>query len=103
VAARKKAARASGVGPPEGAHDPTAPAGDDPAHAGEDPRTALARVLACLSDAHREAVMLRFVDGLSLAEIAEATGVPLGTVKSRLHHALRSLREDPAAKKYFQA
>lgn len=45
----------------------------------------------------RQALLaLRYVDGLSDAQIAEALGVPLGTVKSRLHHAraeLRSLME----------
>jgi hypothetical protein len=58
-------------------------------------------VLADLSEDHREVLMLRFVDGLSLAEIAEATGVPLGTAKSRLHHALTRLREDPKIREYF--
>src|SRR5258705_477337 len=41
-------------------------------------------------------------DGLALAEIAEAVGVPLGTVKSRLHHALESLRNDKRAKQFFE-
>jgi DNA-directed RNA polymerase specialized sigma24 family protein len=41
------------------------------------------------------------VDELSLAEIAAATGVPLGTVKSRLHHALAALRADPRTRSYF--
>src|SRR5262245_60080541 len=41
-------------------------------------------VLAGLSEEHREALLLRFVDGLSLAEVAEAMKIPLGTVKSRL-------------------
>lgn len=49
----------------------------------------------------RQAVLLRFVDGLSLQEVAAAQGVPVGTVKSRLHQALASLREDPAARRYF--
>ena len=40
-------------------------------------------------------VLLRFVDELSLEEIAEAMRLPLGTVKSRLHYALKTLREDP--------
>ena len=58
-------------------------------------------VLADLSEDHQEILMLRFVDGLSLAEIAEATGIPLGTAKSRLHHALSRLREDPKTREYF--
>lgn len=62
----------------------------------------LAAALAGLSEEHREALLLRYVDGLALAEIAEATGIPLGTVKSRLHHALESLRQDPRARKFFE-
>jgi RNA polymerase sigma-70 factor (ECF subfamily) len=50
--------------------------------------------LASLSPERREVLTLRFVDDLSLAEIAAALDVPLGTVKSRLHLALKQLRED---------
>ena len=46
----------------------------------------------------REVVFLRFADDLPLAEIGMALGIPEGTVKSRLHHALRTLREDPRAR-----
>ena len=45
-----------------------------------------------LSDAHREALVMVFYDGRSVAEAAAALGVPEGTVKSRCHYALRSLR-----------
>jgi RNA polymerase sigma-70 factor (ECF subfamily) len=62
----------------------------------------LTAALAVLSDEHREVVLLRFVDGLSLAEIAEASNIPLGTVKSRLHNALACLRHDPRTKTYFE-
>ena len=41
----------------------------------------------------QEVVMLRFGDELSLKEIAKALNVPLGTVKSRLHNALKNLRK----------
>jgi RNA polymerase sigma-70 factor, ECF subfamily len=58
-------------------------------------------VLSALSEDHRETLMLRFIDGLSLAEIAEATGIPLGTAKSRLHHAISKLREDPLTREFF--
>lgn len=58
-------------------------------------------VLAALSEDHREILMLRFIDGLSMAEIAAATGIPLGTAKSRLHHALSRLRDDPKTREYF--
>jgi DNA-directed RNA polymerase specialized sigma24 family protein len=46
--------------------------------------------------------MLRFVDGLSLAEVAGAMDIPLGTVKSRLHNALQTLRADARTKDFFQ-
>ncbi|MEO8616623.1 MAG: sigma factor-like helix-turn-helix DNA-binding protein [Luteolibacter sp.] len=58
-------------------------------------------VLSSLSEDHQEILMLRFVDGLSIAEIAEAAGIPLGTAKSRLHHALSRLREDHKTREYF--
>lgn len=57
--------------------------------------------LAGLSAERREVLTLRFVDDLSLAEIAAVLGVPLGTVKSRLHLALKQLREDPKIKDLF--
>jgi RNA polymerase sigma-70 factor (ECF subfamily) len=62
----------------------------------------LSAALASLSEDHREVLLLRFVDDLSLAEIAEAVGVPLGTVKSRLHNALQTLREDKGTTEFFE-
>jgi RNA polymerase sigma-70 factor (ECF subfamily) len=59
-------------------------------------------VLAALPEEQREVVLLRFVDGLSLGEIAEAMGIPLGTVKSRLHNALEALRHDQRTREYFE-
>jgi len=63
----------------------------------------LASALRALSEPHREVLLLRFVDDLSLAEIAKAMNIPLGTVKSRLHNALAALRHDPRTKEYFEA
>lgn len=59
-------------------------------------------VLASLPAEQREVLLLRFVDGLSLNEIAQAMEIPLGTVKSRLHNALASLRADPRTKSFFE-
>jgi RNA polymerase sigma-70 factor (ECF subfamily) len=42
---------------------------------------------------HREALTLHFLEDLSLAQISDVLGIPEGTVKSRLHHAKRALRE----------
>jgi RNA polymerase sigma-70 factor (ECF subfamily) len=58
-------------------------------------------VLANLPGEQREVLQLRFVDGLSLNEIAEAMEIPLGTVKSRLHNALAALRADPRTRRFF--
>lgn len=60
-------------------------------------RDALRRVLMTLSADHRIVLVLRFVEDLSLREIAERTRQREGTVKSRLHYALRSLRAAYAA------
>jgi RNA polymerase sigma-70 factor (ECF subfamily) len=74
------------------------PAADPRADSGD-----LAIVLASLSAEQREVLQLRFVDELSLAEIAEAMEIPLGTVKSRLHNALTLLRKDPRTKNFFDS
>jgi len=44
-----------------------------------------------LSDEFRDVIALRFYKGLQYREIAEALDIPIGTVKSRLHHALNKL------------
>lgn len=58
-------------------------------------------VVSLLPEEQRETLLLRFVEGLNLAEIAHATEVPVGTVKSRLHNALKTLREDERTKEFF--
>lgn len=64
-------------------------------------RQELSAVLASLPEAQREVLLMRFVDEMSLAEIGSALQIPEGTVKSRLHNALATLRHDPRAKEYF--
>ena len=51
------------------------------------------RAVTTLPEEHRLVVELRFFAGATLQEIAAALGCPLGTVKSRLHHALEKLRQ----------
>ena len=46
-----------------------------------------------LPEAQREALQLKLQHELSYEEIAEVLGIPVGTVRSRLHHAVRMLRE----------
>ena len=74
----------------------TAGPGDaaDPAHAVlRTERDALLRLaVASLDEPYREIVALRFFAEQSLAEIAETTSRPLGTVKTQLHRGLARLR-----------
>jgi RNA polymerase sigma-70 factor (ECF subfamily) len=51
------------------------------------------RAIDGLPDEFREAVTLSDVEGLSYAEIGEITGVPVGTVKSRLFRARQALQK----------
>jgi RNA polymerase sigma factor (sigma-70 family) len=55
-------------------------------------RRELAAALLLLTPAVRAAIVLRHVDGLSVAEAAEALGRPEGTVKAQVHRGLRDLR-----------
>lgn len=54
---------------------------------------ALDAALSKLSDDHRLIVLLHDAEGYKLEEIQVLTGVPIGTVKSRLHRARARLRE----------
>lgn len=55
-------------------------------------RDRLRAALAGLSDTHRETVERAYLRGQSREEIAQAMGVPVGTVKSRLSYALKHLK-----------
>ncbi len=56
-------------------------------------RERLVRALQALPPAHRAVVELVFGHGLAQAEVAQVLDCPLGTVKSRLHYALRALSQ----------
>lgn len=56
-------------------------------------RSALTQALNCLDEKHREAFLMKEVEGLSHAEIAKTLDVPEGTVWSRLSYARRKLQE----------
>lgn len=88
IAARKKRQRATG-----GHEDldafPQAPTEDSLE------RDDFAQMLTSLSDSHREILIMRFVDDMTQPEIAAALELPLGTVKSRLHHAVLAVRNSP--------
>ena len=64
-------------------------------------REDLAAVLSILPAAQREVLFMRFLDGMSLEEIAAALSIPKGTVKSRIHNALQALRGDERTRHYF--
>jgi RNA polymerase sigma-70 factor (ECF subfamily) len=55
-------------------------------------RWQIASALTRLSPEHREVIRMAHFQGLTMREIAEALGLPLGTVKSRSYYALRHLR-----------
>ena len=67
------------------------PSGPDPTVSVDD-RDTLDRAFTRLTPQHRAVFVLHHHAGLPLAEIADIVGVPVGTVKSRLHHATRTLR-----------
>lgn len=55
-------------------------------------RWQVSAALERLTPEHRQVIRLAHFQGLTLREIAERTGIPLGTVKSRTSYALRHLR-----------
>lgn len=68
------------------------PAAESPIEAAEWKVSLWAQV-ALLPDGQRQALVLRFSEELSYEEIAQVLQCPLGTVKSRIFHGLKSLRE----------
>jgi RNA polymerase sigma-70 factor (ECF subfamily) len=56
-------------------------------------RTEIDAVVKCLPTAYRELILLRHSRDLSYDEIADVTGLPLGTVKNRLFRAREMMRE----------
>lgn len=67
---------------------PTRDHGDEVAE-----RESIARALSTLTERQRETIEMAYYQCLTHPEIAERTGEPVGTVKSRLSGALRRLRE----------
>lgn len=60
----------------------------------DDPRREEVRqAISELPEPQREALSLRLSVGLSYEEIAQVLSIPVGTVRSRLHNAVRSLQE----------
>jgi RNA polymerase sigma-70 factor, ECF subfamily len=82
-------------------HDPQGPGGalmredEDPSQSPETlvERWRLAVLMAQLPDDEARILRMRFHEGFSQSEIAERTGIPLGTVKTYMVRGLRRLRE----------
>jgi RNA polymerase sigma-70 factor (ECF subfamily) len=68
---------------------------ENPSAAAErkDMARALERAIARLRPEYRESVVLFYIEGASYQEICEATGLPLGTVKTNLHRARKELAQ----------
>ena len=66
--------------------------GADEEAAASDTAKIFTRVIATLPVPQREALNFAFYRGLSQREIAAKTGIPLGTIKTRLELALRKVR-----------
>jgi RNA polymerase sigma-70 factor (ECF subfamily) len=96
IAARRKRTRMASTDAAD-SPDPPAPVAHDP----DGGRAELAAVMSALPDGQREVLLMRFVDGMSLQEIAAALAIPEGTVKSRIHNAIATLRSDESVKRYF--
>ena len=85
-------ARVNRVATVELAFDPSAEPVVDPV-ARSDEKASWALLLATLPPTQRAAVVLRHVDGLSYAQMAEALGRPEGTLKAQVHRGLAALRD----------
>ena len=75
---------------------PDPPANSDGPAAVSDRRERVAAVrsaIAALDEESREIVVLRDIKGMAYEELADVLGIPVGTVKSRLHRARAALRQ----------
>ncbi len=72
---------------------------EDPSAAAErrDMARSLERAIARLRPEYRELVVLFYVEGASYQDLCDATGLPLGTVKTNLHRARKELAHEMAA------
>jgi RNA polymerase sigma-70 factor, ECF subfamily len=59
-------------------------------------RRTLSGLVAALPERYRSTLVLRYVEGLRLEEVAQILKQPLGTVKSNAHRAIAALRESMA-------
>lgn len=71
-------------------------ADDDPAHSAEVHLSAaqVSAALHCLNPEQRQVIVLKYLEGLSNAEVSAIVGKPVGAVKSIQHRALVALRSE---------
>jgi RNA polymerase sigma-70 factor, ECF subfamily len=60
-------------------------------------RTIVLRALARIPDVQRQAIVMAYWGGLTAEQIAESSGVPVGTIKSRIRLGLMKLRDRTAS------
>ena len=72
---------------------PIEPRRDDTAFGAMELRDRLDKAMAKLPDQYRVLIAAHHLDGVQYEALAEALGIPLGTVKTHLHRAKRRLRE----------
>lgn len=78
------------------------PDSEGPPDKGMSQRGELAAAVSRLPDGQREVLLMRVVDEMSVTEIALALGIPEGTVKSRMHHAIETMRQDARLRVYWE-
>ena len=83
--------RSSACCPTKGNHPPS-PTGGPTTIGRIADRDQLERGFRRLTPDQRAVLVLQHYNGLSLAEIADVLGIPIGTAGSRVHHASRALR-----------
>ena len=89
---RDRPMKMQGLDTPDAMDAPVSP-GQPSAESGVDARLDVMSVLQQLTPEHREVIVLREIEQMSYEEMAEALGVPRGTVESRLHRARAELKE----------
>ena len=65
---------------------------EQPAPAFEPPDERLKQALSAVPEKLKVPLLLHYLEGFSVAEVAQILRIPQGTVKSRLHHARKRLR-----------
>ena len=68
-------------------------------HTARDDLESIWQVIEGLAPEQRDVIHLRFAAQLSYAEIAQTLGLPIGTVRSRLHRALKAVRHQTRGRK----